>query len=195
MDWKDLAQWVQACGIFLAFWQLWLMKRRAVVQFEDNVNREYRRLAARLPAEAMLGGELPEGEYQKARDQFIHYIDLCNEQVFLRQCRRISRATWKMWCDGIRANLRRPAFARAWCEIRDRSGNFEELRLLVKMGFRVDPASREWRRALAEQRKAAANANPALPPTAAAIAVSPVGQSCPTAPASQLQPSARAGTR
>jgi hypothetical protein len=125
MEWKDLPQWVSAlaalvsaCGLFLAFWQLKLMKRMAVMQFEDNLAREYRDLASRLPTKALLGEELTEDEHQGALDEFIHYIDLSNEQVFLRQCKRLSLTTWVNWCDGIRSNLQRPAFARAWQEIK-----------------------------------------------------------------------------
>ena len=46
MDWKDLPQWVSAVaavvsagGLFLAFWQLKLMERQAVTQFEDSLAR------------------------------------------------------------------------------------------------------------------------------------------------------------
>jgi hypothetical protein len=150
MEWKDVPQWVSAlaavvsaCGLFLAFWQLKLMKRVADTQFEDNLAREYRELAARLPTKAMLGEELTEDEHKQALDEFIHYIDLSNEQAFLRQCKRISLATWVNWRDGIRSNLQRPAFARAWKEIKDRSGNFAELHRLESEQFESDPA--DWK--------------------------------------------------
>ncbi len=137
MELKDLLQWVSAvaavgsaCGVILMFWQVRLVKRLAVTQFEDNLAREYRDLAGRLPAKALLGEELTEEEHQNALDEFIHYIDLCNEQVFLRRCRRISPATWVYWRDGIRSNLKQPAFRRAWQDIKKRSANFRELRQL-----------------------------------------------------------------
>jgi hypothetical protein len=149
MEWKDVAQWVSALaavvsagGLLLAFWQLRLMKRMAVTQFEDTLAREYRELAAQLPTKALLGEELTEDEHKKALDEFIHYIDLSNEQVFLRRSRRISLVTWQNWRDGIRSNLERPAFAKAWQQITDRSGNFAELRRLEAEGYRSDPA--EW---------------------------------------------------
>jgi hypothetical protein len=112
MEWKELPAWVSAlaavvsaCGVFLAFWQLKLMKRVADMQFEDNLAREYRELAGRMPTKAMLGDKLEPDEYQKALEQLIHYIDLSNEQVFLRQCGRISTPTWVSWRDGIQSNL------------------------------------------------------------------------------------------
>ena len=45
------------------------------------------------PVKAMLGDEIEEKAYEKALDDFYHYIDLTNEQVFLRQNNRISRQT------------------------------------------------------------------------------------------------------
>jgi hypothetical protein len=105
--------------------------------------REYRELTARIPTKAMLRAELTDDEYERALDELYHYIDLSNDQVFLRQRERISLATWENWRDGIRSNLNRPAFARAWREIKERSDNFSELRRLEAGGFQSDPA--EWR--------------------------------------------------
>jgi hypothetical protein len=182
MEWKDLPQWVSAlaavvsaCGLFLAYWQLTLMKRMAGTQFEDGLAREYRELAARLPTKAMLGEELTENEHQCALDEFIHYFDLSNEQVFLRQSKRISLVTWLNWRDGIRSNLQRRAFARAWQEIKEGSANFAEFRRLEAEEFQTDPA--EWREASPKK---------SLQPTVAAIPVSSDIQSRQAAPATEL---------
>jgi hypothetical protein len=130
-------------GLFLTFWQVRLVKKLATTQFEDTLGREYRELAGRLPTKALLGEELTNEEYAAALDEFIHYIDLCNEQVFLRRCERITLTTWEYWRDGIRTNLEQPAFARAWAEIKNRSTNFRELRRLELEGFQSDPAKWE----------------------------------------------------
>jgi len=52
----------------------------------DALNREYRELVAERPARALLGEPLTDEEHAAALDGFIHYIDLPNEQVFLRRC-------------------------------------------------------------------------------------------------------------
>lgn len=149
MELKELPQWVSAIAaiisafaVLFAIRQLRLMKHIAITEFEDNMAREYRELAARLPTKARLGEELTEGEYQNALDEFIHYIDLSNEQVFLRQRNKISLSTWVYWRDGIRSNLNRPSFKRAWEEIKTCSDNFSELRRLEKENYQSDPA--EW---------------------------------------------------
>ncbi len=120
-----------AIGVLFAAWQLWLGHRQSVTNFEDAVAREYRELAAKFPTKALLGEELTDEEYEGAFDEFYHYFDLCNEQVFFSQRRRLSRATWKFWRDGIASNLRRPAFRRAWRDVCSRANSdFSELKEL-----------------------------------------------------------------
>ena len=132
-----LAGIVSATGVLLAFRQLQLMKQMATTEFEDGFNREYRDLIGRLPTKAILGEELTDDEHRQALDELIHYIDLCNEQVFLHRQGRVSAATWATWREGILANMQRPAFSRAWREVQDRRpGNFQELeRLLAEESF------------------------------------------------------------
>jgi hypothetical protein len=121
-----------ALGIFAAGWQLYLTKRQAVTQFEDQLTSQYREIARRLPLIALLGEELDDPAYEAALPDFYHYFDLSNEQAFLRRQRRITPRTWSNWLDGIQQNLRRPSFARAWAEVCSRApDSFTELRKLM----------------------------------------------------------------
>lgn len=132
-----------AIGLIITVVQLWLTRRQAVTDFEDTLAAEYRALAATLPTEAMLGGNLDCDEHKKALDEFYHYFDLSNGQIFLRQEDRVSKRTFKFWCDGIRANLARPAFVRACVDISGRvPDDFTELRRLIAEDYKIDP--REW---------------------------------------------------
>jgi hypothetical protein len=143
-----------AIGVFLAVWQIWATKAQSVTEFEDSIAGEYRELAAHLPLKALLGEDLHDGEYARALELFYRYIDLSNEQVFLRRNGRVTRRIWANWCDGIRAHMKRPAFHKAWEDVKKRSnGDFAELRLLEEDGFTGDP--REWE----------TNRQPALPPS------------------------------
>ena len=120
-----------AVGVLVAAWQLWLAHRQSITTFEDSFAREYRMLAARLPTKALLAEPLTEEEHQKHFDEFYHYFDLCNEQAFLHQCRRIRHSTWVYWRDGMASNFKRPAFQRAWSEVCLRANSdFSELRAL-----------------------------------------------------------------
>ncbi|MFN0076701.1 MAG: hypothetical protein ACKVY0_09520 [Prosthecobacter sp.] len=118
-----------AFGVLIAAWQLWLAHRQTITAFEDSFAREYRELAATLPTKALLGDPLTEEEHAKHFDEFYHYFDLCNEQVYLHLSGRITKRTWRFWRDGIASNMKRQAFARAWWEIANRAGpDFAELR-------------------------------------------------------------------
>jgi hypothetical protein len=125
-------------GVFLAWWQLRLSQRQATTDFEDSLAEQYRNIVHELPVGALLGEDIGETEYKAALDDFYRYIDLSNTQVFLRATRRISDSTWTIWAEGIEQHLRRPAFARAWAEIKERAqDSFHELRRLEGVGIQV----------------------------------------------------------
>jgi hypothetical protein len=128
-DLTAIANVATAVGVAVGAWQLVQSKRQSITTFEDAFAHEYRELAATLPTKALLGAQLTDVEYAAAFDEFYHYIDLCNTQVFLHQEDRISNETWKYWRDGMATNLNRPAFKRAWSEIAAANGDFLELKM------------------------------------------------------------------
>ena len=144
-DWiSAIANCVMAVGVILVLLQIRLTKQQATTAFEDSMAKEYRELAAKIPTGALLGEDLTEEDYKKTFDEFYHYVDLSNEEIFLRQRNRVSEETWIYWLDGIESNLSRPAFKRAWEEIKTRnSDSFNELRRLEADGFKGDPHN--WR--------------------------------------------------
>jgi len=158
----DLAQIIESAShvattvaLLFAAWQLLQTRKQAQTTFEDAIAKEYRELASTMPTKAFLGEELTEAEHEKALDEFYHYFDLCNGQAFLRQIGRVRSQTWIFWCDGMRANFKRPAFKTAWENISRRAaGDFMELRQLMD-DFQLDPKSRKWRRLIALQQAAA----------------------------------------
>lgn len=133
-----------AIGVWFAYAQLRHTRQQAITQFEDGLAREYREIARRIPVKALLGDALVGDEFDKALNDLYNYIDLSNEQVFLRQQGRVREVTWLNWRDGIRTNLGRPAFAKAWETIKKRSpDSFDELRELERRRFEADPF--EWK--------------------------------------------------
>jgi len=126
-----IANCATTAAVVVAARQLWLAKCQAVTSFEDSFAKEYRELASKLPTKAFLGEPLSDDEYTSHFDEMYHYFDLCNEQVFLHKAGRISGKTWIFWEDGIRTNLDRPAFKRAWSEIAAKAtDDFTELKAL-----------------------------------------------------------------
>jgi len=139
---QDISSIATAVGVFFAAFQLWHTRARAITTFEDTLANEYREIIDRLPTEAMFGESLTAEVQLKHLHDFYRYLDLTNNQVFLRKIRRISKKTWRFWSEGIETNLARPAFAAAWAEISRRAGNdFSELRRLIAEGFETDPRS------------------------------------------------------
>ena len=105
--------------------------------------KEYRDLASEIPTEAFFGDELAAEKYKDKLDEFYHYFDLCNSQTFLRQEGRVRGRTWKFWCDGMKSNFKRKAFAKAWDDISSRAkDDFSELRRLILSEFEDDP--KKW---------------------------------------------------
>ena len=130
-------------GLGIGAYQLRHTRQQALTTFEDSLAREYRELVNQIPTMALLSEPLPEDEQDKAFDDFYHYFDLSNEQVFLRQINRISPGTWKYWRAGIKSNVHRPAFKCAWEKISSQAPeDFSELRRLMREDFQKDP--RKW---------------------------------------------------
>jgi hypothetical protein len=145
---RDIALIFTAIGVVTGAASLLWARKQAQTGFEDSLAREYRDITRTLPIEARLGQPAPPSgspEFLAYIDGFFRYIDLTNEQIFLRQVGRVSGRTWAFWWSGIEANLGvdgRPGFLAAWEYIRSESGEFDELaRLLTENGS--DP--RHWR--------------------------------------------------
>ena len=143
-SWLDIlnaaASVATAAGVFIAVWQIKIQLRQDATEFEDDLDQEVREIMLALPMPALFGEELsPEGAEQSL-DQFYRYIDLCNQQIFLRQQGRISKDRWETWRDEMRLNLSKPAFKAAWEHIKRRApGEFALLRRLESAAFNTDP--------------------------------------------------------
>lgn len=119
-------------GFIAIIVQLRASKRIVRMQFEDSINKEYRELISNIPAKALLGEGLNQKEYENTLDDFFRYFDLCNEQIFLHQSKRIDSKTWAQWEAGILFNLSLCAFRKAWIEINIKApSQFSELSQLL----------------------------------------------------------------
>ena len=149
---ETLAGVATAVGVVFVWLQFRQANRQSQTNFEDDLAREYRELARHIPTEALLNKELSGSEQEKALPYLYQYVDLCNEQTFLRMVDRISEKTWTFWRDGLRTNLARPAFKAAWDRIKaDCPNSFEELRLLESSNFKDDP--RQWKESSLSQKQ------------------------------------------
>jgi hypothetical protein len=131
---------VTAVGVIVAGWQIKESRRLSRTEFEDGLAHQYREIIRNIPVKALLGDSLETAELEDALQFFYSYIDLTNDQIFLRQQERVSAETWENWRDGIKSFMTMPAFADAWQIIKDKpTTKFDELRRLEESNFRDDP--------------------------------------------------------
>jgi hypothetical protein len=139
----DLASLATAGGLVLVVVQLVLGRLQTRTALEDDLAREYRDIASRIPFAAFFDREDPRHPLPPLDEclvEYVRYFDLSNQQVFLRMERRVSRKTWEMWSDGIEDNLRRDGFRDAWEYVRHHSGrSYNELASLYRH-WNHDPA-------------------------------------------------------
>jgi hypothetical protein len=121
--------------VIVAWRQIVLVRKQATTTFEDNLTEQYRKIMESIPTDIWLGSELKtlgEEKLNRCRDAIYRYIDLSNEQGFLHNKKRICDETWKEWRDGIKSNMKLPAFQEVWAEVAaKRPESFAELRRLL----------------------------------------------------------------
>jgi hypothetical protein len=148
----DLAALATALGVVGVALQLWYSRTQARTALEDGLTTEYREIVLNLPTDAFFEpseARTADGFMLHLRD-YLRYVDLCNQQVFLRSQRRVSRKTWLLWRDGMEDNLTsRPDFLNAWAYLQQNMWrSFDELRRLAE-DWDVDPGWWDppwWRR-------------------------------------------------
>lgn len=130
-------------GALIVIGQLYQRKRQFTTEFEDKLTSDYRGIIYRLPVDALLDDSDGEEEYIGDLDDYYRYIDLTNDQIFLRQEGRISKSTWENWSDGIETIMGKSNFEAAWNEIQEReSASFSELQKFMSDKHPDDP--RYW---------------------------------------------------
>lgn len=117
-------------SVLILAYQLRQRKKQFTTEFEDHLTDRYRDIIYQTPTEALLRNtDADTDEYAGELKDYYRYIDLTNEEIFLRQEGRVSKSTWENWKAGIETHLDRPDFENAWEELQARAPNsFNELR-------------------------------------------------------------------
>ncbi|MGQ7301774.1 hypothetical protein [Marinobacter nauticus] len=140
MDLNSIASAATAVGVLIAAWQIWQSRKLASASFEDSYDQQYRELMYRVPVDALLGKKLNGHSHNEAREAIYNYLDLCNEQVYQRSKRRVSKARWAEWRSGIKDNLEKPLISGIWSEVKSNvPGSFSFLEQLEQSEFKSDP--------------------------------------------------------
>ena len=141
MDWGTIASIATAIGVTIGVWELKQASNISQAQFEDSLDQQYRSLSYGIPVDALIGKAVSLDQRQQTRELIYNYLDLCNEQTFLRKKRKIRKDTWIDWCSGIQAHLAKPEFKRVWDEIKNKApGTFTFLEKLEMEHYKTDPA-------------------------------------------------------
>jgi len=141
IDWNSVVSICTAAGVLIAAFQLRVGSKISQTEFEDSIDQQYRELAKGIPVDALIGREVSEDKKDYTRELIYNYLDLSNEQIFLRKKKRIRKDTWADWCTGIEANLKKIEFNNVWEEIKQESPHtFTFLEQLEVSGFNGDPA-------------------------------------------------------
>ena len=142
MIWDTIAAVATAIGVAVAAWQIRESRKLAQSTFEDTLDQQYRELAHGIPVDALLGKDIDVDS--ETRELIYNYLDLCNEQVFLRKKNRITKETWKDWSAGIATHLSKPAFKSVWQEVKEHaSESFTFLEQFEDQGQPADPL--DWK--------------------------------------------------
>ena len=140
IDWDSLVSIATAIGVLLAAFQLRISSKIAQSEFEDSIDQQYRDLARGIPVDALIGKNVSEDKKELTRELIYNYLDLCNEQIFLRRKKRIRKDTWVDWCSGMQSNLSKREFSTVWLEIKTASPKtFAFLERLEQDEFLGDP--------------------------------------------------------
>jgi hypothetical protein len=138
---SNLVQYATPISAAFVGYQIWQRGKQFTTQFEDDLDEKYRNIIYDLPIESLLDTSDSE-EYTGELKDYFRYIELCNQQIFLRQRGRITKSTWDDWSDGIDSNFKRTDFQTAWKEIKKETKSFEELRKYLDSDYQDDP--RYW---------------------------------------------------
>ena len=68
----------------------------------------------------------PAGQREEILSAFREYFNLCSEEMWLHDRRRIDRATWRVWERGMRQVARFPVFHEAWDFLATEYAYYEE---------------------------------------------------------------------
>jgi hypothetical protein len=146
---ENLIPLVVSAGFILTLYELKQFEKAEKTKLENKLNKEYRELVREIPIEAMLDDDVDWDSDTPEVDRvsvIYPYIDLTNQQIFLRKKGKITYSRWKDWEEGIRIHLSQDEFQRAWEKIKDETNydgvkSFDELRALESppQNFDTDP--------------------------------------------------------
>nr|WP_308855461.1 hypothetical protein [Vibrio vulnificus] len=131
-----IAAVIAAISLGVSAFQTRLSRRIAETAFEDSIDQQYRDLAKEIPVDVLI--DKCTDLSNDTREVIFNYLDLCNQQIYLRAKGRVSEERWIDWRDGIQENLSKHGFNLIWTEVKDKA-SFSYLERLENETFTSDP--------------------------------------------------------
>lgn len=114
--------------------------RHCPAAFEENFNKQYRKLARAIPVDVLLGKPVKDHLKLSTREENFCYLDFSSEQALYRSNGRIRKNTWLSWATGIKAHIEKEEFGKVWDEVYSHSPDtFSYLARLKDEYFKIDP--------------------------------------------------------
>lgn len=137
---NTLVPYATVFGVGVAAHQIRRSNIQQRVMFEDSINKEYRDIIQRIPYKVLIGDEVPLSEANAVHNEIYNYMDLCNEQIYLRMSDRVSKKTWNNWQEGMKTNFELKVFNDTLGEVFEKlPSNFIELQSVKALNFSTDP--------------------------------------------------------
>lgn len=135
-----LAPYATLIGVIFAIYQFWRNVEQSKTSFEDSISKEYRDIFNNIPYKALIGKTLIGEEMTQASNVIYNYIDLCNEQIFLRRTGRVREDTWNNWQEGMSINFSLPIFLYISEEVfKELPDSFTGLKRVMSENYNTDP--------------------------------------------------------
>ena len=136
---NTLVPYATVFGVGVAAYQIRRSNIQQRVMFEDSINKEYRDIIQRIPYKVLIGDEVPLSEANAVHNELYNYMDLCNEQIYLRMSDRVSKKTWNNWQEGMKMNFELKVFNDTLDEVFEKlPSNFIKLQSVKALNFSTD---------------------------------------------------------
>ncbi|MEV7881855.1 hypothetical protein [Streptomyces microflavus] len=123
--------------------------RARVKTIEDAYIARYWQILDLFPADALIGGERPQGDAEESpaeraerkelRKSVLLYLRLCEDELELRKLGWVGGETWEQWSLGIQAQLKQWPVAEEWAPIRDGQRAPRQFALLRNLDDNTQP--------------------------------------------------------
>jgi len=105
-------------ALFTLVWQSHITRQQMKLTFFADYTKRYQKIILHLPSNIndpdFKFGKLSTKEREKTLKYMRVYFDLCSEEFYLSQTKKIDKKVWKEWSSGIQYAFSKKAFQDGW---------------------------------------------------------------------------------